>query len=218
MNIRILLLACWLPIIANASLLSWDRTEARVQLEPDQSQTEASYQVTNQGEETLRFDRIETSCGCTNPVIEKRILKTGETTKITATFNKGKRRGKTHSRLTVFIEGNPQPVATLHMVIDIPELVTTQPSVIYWNQQTEKSPRTVRVSLDSRYVETITDILYNETNLNLKGIPDNKKQLEFELEVEPVDYKKAMRETVEIKVSGPNGYTGIGKFHVLAQP
>ncbi|MGC6456044.1 MAG: DUF1573 domain-containing protein [Coraliomargaritaceae bacterium] len=218
MTIRIPLLACLLPLVVNASLLTWDRTEARVQIEPNQNQAKADYHVTNEGEETIRIEKIETSCGCTSPIIEKRILRAGESTKVTATFNKGKRRGKTHSRLSVFIEGNPQPVATLHMVIEIPELVQIQPSIIYWNKQTDQTPRTVRVRLDSRYVETITAIDYNDSTLRLTGIPSNQKQVEFELVIEPLDYHKAMRETVEIKASGPKGYIGIGKFHVLAQP
>lgn len=211
-------MTCCLPLVSSASLLSWDRTEARVKMSPEQDQAKASYQLTNRGEETLRIDRIETTCGCTNPIIERRILKPGASTKITAVFNKGKRRGKTHSKLTVFMEGNPQPVATLHMIIDIPELVQTQPSVIYWNDQTERSPRTVHIRLDSRYMETISAIRYNESTLRLRQKPIDENHKEFELELEPVNYEQALRDTVEIEATGANGFTGVGKFHVLVQP
>ena len=216
--IRLLFLAGCLPLVSNASILLWDRTEARIQMSPEQDQAEVDYQVTNQGEDTLRIDRIETTCGCTNPIIEKRILKPGASTKITAIFNKGKRRGKTHSKLTVFMEGNSQPVATLHMIIDIPELVKTQPSVVYWNKQTERSPRTIRIRLDPKYVETISAIDYNESTLRLTQRKVDDSQTEFELEMEPINYENTLRETVEIKATGTNGYTGIGKLHVLVQP
>lgn len=212
------LFICLLPITAGASVLSWDRTETRILMEPGDAEARADYELTNNGEDTLRIASIETSCGCTSTVIDQRILQPGESTRITAIFNKGKRRGKTHSKLAVFLEGNPHSVATLHMIVDIPELVKTQPSVVYWNKQTGRSPRTVQVSLDSRYVDTISAIRYDDTVLRLKQRELDNKNKSYELEIEPLNFDTPLRHSIEIEASGPGGLTGTSRIHVLSHP
>ncbi len=215
---RLILLTCLLPMAAQASLLLWDRTEARIEMKPEQNEARAAYEVTNKGEDTLRIAEIEASCGCTSTIIDQRILAPGESTRITAVFNKGKRRGKTHSKLSVYLDGNPRPVATLHMIIDIPELVKTQPSVVFWNEQAKRSPRTVRISLDARYVDAISAIRYNDATLRLEQRKIDSRTPVYEVQIEPLDYSKPLRDTVEIEATGPDGLTGRGRIHVLSQP
>ena len=89
----------------HASILVWDRTEARIEMQPDQTEVRATFKVTNQGEETLRIGKIKASCGCTGSVINQRILAPGQSTAIEAVFNKGKRKGKNQTHLTVFLDG-----------------------------------------------------------------------------------------------------------------
>ena len=216
--IKFLFLVLLPALLSNASVLEWDRTEAHVEMLPGQTEVQADYNVTNQSEETLRIAEVESSCGCTHSVIGKRILAPGESSRIRAIFNKGKRRKKTHSRLDIYLEGNTDSVATLHLVINIPELVKTQPSVIYWNKPTERSPRSVHVSLDTRYVDSIRSILYNESTVRLKRVETTNTPTEFDLVIEPIDYSRSLRETVESEAIGPDGITGKAKIHILFQP
>ena len=147
----VLLVGCIVPL--QASILIWDRTEARIEMKPEESEVRASFKVTNNGDETLRITDIKASCGCTGSVIDRRIIEPGKSTEIQATFNKGKRKGKNHTKLNVYIDSQPDAVATLHMIVDIPELVETQPRIVFWNDKTAKTPRSVRVDLDERYVD-----------------------------------------------------------------
>jgi len=60
------------PLILHGSNLSWDRTEVKLEMEPEQKEIRASFKVTNEGEDRIRISRIKTSCGCTGSIIDPR--------------------------------------------------------------------------------------------------------------------------------------------------
>jgi len=123
------------PLILLGSNLSWDRTEVKLEMEPEQKEIRASFKVTNEGEDRIRISRINTSCGCTGSIIDRKILNPGDTTKIIATFNKGKRQGLNRLQLDVFIDSQAEAVATLRMNVQIPNLVEAMPRVVYFQKR-----------------------------------------------------------------------------------
>ena len=153
---------------AQASVLTWDRTEARIEMKPGETDVRATFKVTNNGDKALRIADIRASCGCTGSVIDRRIIEPGQSTEIEATFNKGKRKGKNHTKLEVYLDSQPKAVATLHMIVDVPELVKAEPRIVYWNERTSKSPRTIRVQLDERYLDPENvEIKYDQSLFNV---------------------------------------------------
>ncbi len=202
-----------------ASVLVWDRTEVRIDMEPDELEAKASYTVTNKGDETLRVARIKTSCGCTGSVIDRKILEPGQSTEIRATFNKGKRKGKNHSKLYVYLDSQADAVATLHFIINIPELVTAQPRVIYWNNRNAKSPRTIRVELNEDHVNELSSIKYDKSLLSVtkETVKDADAKHQFILTVAPQSYDTNLRATIELEASGPNKTKGSTKIHAFVQ-
>ena len=213
----VLLVGCIVPL--QASILIWDRTEARIEMKPEESEVRASFKVTNNGDETLRITDIKASCGCTGSVIDRRIIEPGKSTEIQATFNKGKRKGKNHTKLNVYIDSQPDAVATLHMIVDIPELVETQPRIVFWNDKTAKTPRSVRVDLDERYVDPgKVTIDCDESLFTVVKESDPSGRADFILKLEPVDYTQKKRHSIEITAKGLDGLPdGEGKIHVFVQ-
>lgn len=215
--LRLLALACLVNVLS-ASSLTWDRTEARLQLAPNESMAKARYEVTNRSDQPLRIDRVESSCGCTGSVIGRRILKANESTAITATFNKGKRTGTNHNKLSVYIEGQQEPVATLHLIVDIPELITAKPQIVYWNSRTSQTARTVEVSLNPDYVQQLESIQFDDALVQVDRAPHTDTPHKFSLTIAPVDYSKALRHSIEIQCLTIDGTSTTQKIHVFAQP
>ena len=116
-----------LPLKTWSAVLDWDQTEVRVDLQPNEIEAKATYTVTNNSDTTLRIARVKASCGCTGSVVDRKILEPGQSSTIRATFNKGKRKGKNHSKLYVYLDNQPQAVATLHFIVTIPELIKHNP-------------------------------------------------------------------------------------------
>jgi hypothetical protein len=207
-----------LPLSVKASQLEWNQTEARIELKPDEEEARAEFIVTNKSEETVRIARIKTSCGCTSTILNQKIIKPGESTTIIGTFNKGKRQGLNHNKLEVFLDSQPDSVATLHMIVQVPRLIEVQPPIIYWNPSTSKTDRQVRLTLDKRYVDEITSIDYDHSILTVTEEADPNGRADRILHILPKTFDQQVRETVQITARGPDGMTAETRLHIFVQP
>jgi hypothetical protein len=203
----------------SASTLVWDTTEAHIEMEPDQEEARAVYTVTNEGDKTVRIARVKTSCGCTGTILNKKIIGPGESTEIIGTFHKGKRQGLNRNRLQVFLDSQPEAVATLLMNVQIPTLIEAMPQIVYWNAQSSKSERRVRLNLDERYINEILEIDYDRTQLSLtEEAGDPKTKTDRFLVIEPKSYDTLYRGTITIYGSGPDGRKAETRVHAFVQP
>jgi hypothetical protein len=207
-----------LPFAADASRLEWDQTEARIELKPGEEQARATFTVTNKGEVAVRIAKVKTSCGCTGSIVDKRILKPGESAEIIGTFNKGKRQGLNHNKLQVFLDSLPNAVATLHMIVQVPQLVVAQPQIVYWNPRTSKNKRTVQLILDKRYVNEIESIEYDHSQLTVTEEADPNGKAERILHVRPKSFDVQIRETITVNTRGPDGMKAEARILLFVQP
>lgn len=201
-----------------ASLLTWDRTEVELEMTPEQKEISAAFRVTNAGDATVRISRIKTSCGCTGSVVDRKILEPGESTDITATFNKGRRQGLNQNRLEVFIDGQRDPVAMLRMSVNIPRLIDPVPQIVFWSATNAKTARTVTVTLDKRYLRQIDALEYNRERLDVTVEPDPADTAKQVLEILPKSFDFLQRETITIRASGPDGRQAEAMIQTLVQP
>lgn len=221
MRLSIILLTSLGLLLANllaASNLSWDRTEVKLEMKPEQKEVRASFKVTNEGEDRVRISQVKTSCGCTGSIIDRKILDPGDTTEIIATFNKGKRQGLNRLQLDVFIDSQAEAVATLRMNVEIPELVDAMPQVVYWNPSGSKNERRVAVTLDKRYVDEITSIDYDRNKLNVAEEKDPSGKATRLLRITPKSYDELYRGTITVTAKGKEGRKAEAKILTLVQP
>ena len=205
--------------LLTASALVWDSTEAHLKMEPEQEQIRTSFKVTNEGEKTVRIARVKTSCGCTGSILDKKIIKPGESTEITATFNKGKRQGLNRNRLQVFIDSQAEAVVTLAMNVEIPTLIKATPQIVYWSPSSSKTERRVQLSLDEQYMDKILRIDYDESRLTITEEPgEANKGIQRVLVIEPKDYDTLYRGTINVHASGPNNRKAETRIHTFVQP
>lgn len=216
--IPLLLLSLFICNQLAASALSWDHTEVDLEMQPGQEEIRASFKVTNEGDERIRIARVKTSCGCTGSIIDRKILEPGDTTEIIATFNKGKRQGLNRKRLEVFIDGQPDAVATLHINVQIPELVAATPRIVYWNPSSARTERRVAVTLDERYVDKIIRIEYDNTQLEVVDEADPNGQATRLLHITPKSFDAQYRGMVKVIAVGKGGRKAEAQVMVFVQP
>ena len=211
----------WLSLFAvsllHSSTLSWDRTEVDLEMTPGQKEIQASFHVTNQGDEKVRIARVNTSCGCTGSVVDRKILKPGDTTEIIATFNKGKRQGLNRLQLDVFLDSQADAVATLRMNVEIPKLIEAMPQIVYWTPSGTKSERQVALTLDKRYVDKIEKIEYDREKLDVVEETDPSGNATRILRIKPNSYDTLYRGTITIKASGKDGRKADARIMVFVQ-
>lgn len=212
------LLICVFTTALSAVELEWDQTEIRVEMQPGQEEARAIYTVTNRSDKAVRIAKVKTSCGCTGSIIDRKIIEPGASTRITGTFNKGKRQGTNHNKLQVFLDSQPNPVAILHMIVSIPTLVDAQPRIVYWKPDSNKTERSIHIKLNKRYVDRISKINYDSDRLNLVTEEDPSGSADHILKVIPKDFTSLQRDTIVVKATGPNNNQGEARIHVFVQP
>lgn len=207
-----------LPHISGAADLEWNQTQVKIELQPNEEVAQAEFVVTNKGEETVRIADIKSSCGCTGSILNKKTIGPGESTTVIGTFKKGNRRGLNHNRLQVFLENQPEPAATLHMIIQIPSLIDVQPSIVYWNRTSSKTKRQVSITLDERFVNEISSIEYDASLLTITEKAHSENKSGRILEILPVSFETQLRQSVQIQARGPDDMTAEVKLRVFVQP
>ena len=97
-----LLLACAAAtLMAQAPVISFDKTHYDFgRITPDRK-VAAKYRVTNTGNAYLSITQVRPSCGCTSTVLGKRSLAPGESTEVEANFDPHGFRGKVHKSIQV---------------------------------------------------------------------------------------------------------------------
>jgi hypothetical protein len=204
--------------ISIAYELEWDKTEAKIELNPDDTVAKAEFIMTNKGKETVQIDHIKTSCGCTGSILNNKTVKPGESTTIIGTFKKGNRHGLNHNQLMVFVKDQAEPVKTLHMIVLVPQLIDVQPPIVYWNRNSSKTGREVQIKLDKQYVSEISAIEYDSEMLTVTEEENNEANIDRTLTVLPKSFDKQLRHTILIKATGENGRTAETKIQVFVQP
>lgn len=212
-------LLCISAVALSGSNLTWDRTEAHIELEPEQEEARAIYTVTNQGDKAVRIARIKTSCGCTGSIVDRKIIEPGKSTEIIGTFHKGKRQGLNRNKLQVYLDNQPEPVATLLMNVKVPTLIEAMPQIVYWNKESAPTARRVRLTLDERYIDTILRIDYDRNALTVsEESGDPETGVDRVLVIEPKRFDTLYRGTVTVYGSGPDGRKADTRVHTFVQP
>ena len=207
-----------LPHTSRASDLEWNQTQIKIELKPDEEEAQAEFVVTNTSEEIVHITDIKTSCGCTGSILDQKTIQPGESSTIIGTFKKGNRQGLNHNRLQVFVDNQPKPIATLHMIVQIPRLINIQPPVVYWNRSSSKTQRKAHITLDENYVNKISSIEYDASLLTIteKSDPENKSGRI--LEIVPTSFETQLRQSIQVHAQGPDGTTAKAKLQVFVQP
>ena len=212
------------PLIAcasflDASTLVWDHTEVRIKMGPDEKEARASFKVTNEGEKVVRIARVKSNCGCTNTILNKKILPPGESAEIVASFSRGKRQGLHRTRLEGYLDSQTDAVVTLKMNVQIPALIEARPQIVFWKPESSKTPRPVHLLIDERHIDQILQIDYDRSRLTVTTESDDPKNNgPIVLKVEPKDFSKLYRGTITVYAGGPNGRKAETRVHAFVQP
>lgn len=81
-------------------------------MQPDEQVTRA-FEVRNSGTEPLKIAKVSANCGCTEPVIDRYLLRAGETAKVTVTFDSAGFSRNVHKQV-IFESNDPaKPLAVV---------------------------------------------------------------------------------------------------------
>lgn len=124
--------------------LTFPQTEIALQAAVDDTQARVSYAFTNEGDQTVVIEKMESTCGCTTPALKDKEIEPGESGEITVVFDFGSRRGSQHKTVTVHTSDGTH---RLQLRVEIPEAITISPRVLRWSLEGDRQPQAIRCTL-----------------------------------------------------------------------
>lgn len=110
--------------LANAPKVVFENTDFEFGTIKAGDKTTNNFTFTNTGKSDLIIRKIKASCGCTATNPEKMVIKPGETSHITATFNSAGKKGKQNKTITVITNDPKQSSTVLKVIGDVEEVTT----------------------------------------------------------------------------------------------
>lgn len=185
-------------------IITWDETEVSTLLQPGKTATKAIFRTYNNGDSPVRMNRAYSESNAIKTLIKKRIIEPGESATIEVIFlPEGKEAGLYHNKVTVFFEGHEEPLATLHYIVTIPKLISCTPNTITWEDPNRNEAFLIELTLDDRFVTSLSGIEYDQSLYEVSLIPDRFKNSKYTLKIVPITENRPFNSLIKIKASGP---------------
>ncbi len=139
------LLLAW-PAWAQAKL-NFETTAQTLPTKWSDKSVTAVYKFTNTGTETVKITDMQSSCGCTVPVLDKKEYAPGESGELKAVFTPGDKIGPQNKTITLKTDLKEQPAIQLTFQTDVPAVPGFDQQLIYWNRGQNPDPKTIVVTL-----------------------------------------------------------------------
>jgi hypothetical protein len=122
------------------------------------------YKFENRGKGILEISKVKTSCGCTAVMLTNKIISSGKTGEIKATFNSGSYKGNVTKSITVLSNDPDSPKYKLTLSGEIIEEIIVKPRNINFGS----------IYLGTKIDKTITIKSLTEPNFKIKKITPSK--------------------------------------------
>jgi hypothetical protein len=194
-----LLLALATPVFGQ---LKWENPEQVLTAKPLDKIISAKFRFTNVGTTSVKITDLKPSCGCTTAWLEKKEYAPGESGEIEAKFKFDGRLGHQQKWITVSTDWVPPQPTILRFTVDIPELITIQPELVWWRVGEPLKPKTVRIAIPDQSPAKVISVRADNAvmSLELREIRPGK---ELEVKVTPTTTSQPAGSNLLIRTDYP---------------
>lgn len=158
--LRSFLLLCCLPALAGAvGPLAFESQRLALTVTQGTAEVSGEFRFTVTGNNPVTIRNAHASCGCTVPDLERRAYQPGETGVITAKYHPGSRQGRQTVRIAVTTDSPLQPNIELFLDVDIPEMVSINPRIIFWGQGEAPTPKVIEIAVNTPEPHAVRDVI-----------------------------------------------------------
>jgi len=198
---------CLLLLFAgNAFGVQWEAVELSRSMQKLNEVGEYEFVFTNTGGAAVQINSVEASCGCVSLNWEKREYAVGERGVIRARFDTKNFWGSITALITVKTSDGGTHV--LRMRADIPEILSIQPRVLFWERGSEKSEKTIIIQTFFPDLMEITGAVANNDWFQTEFRKLEKGR--YEVKVRPVTTVGARMGTIALQITAassvPSGF------------
>lgn len=193
------------------SQVVFDKLIIEDEVVPNSQGYDFTFKFQNTGNETLKISKVETSCSCTIPKLEKEVYFPREKGEINGIFNIGERTGLQEKEIIVHTNDISQPKIKLLLKIKILNPIEIKPRLIYWERNAKLETKTIKLTINDPKWK-IESILFDKTKLVASNILTGNSQT---IEILPLSTKESLHDLIKIKLKNDIGKTKTFAVHAL---
>ncbi len=182
--------------IVGGPVVNWGTVNSK------QSPLKAKVKIVNTGNEELKISKVRPSCGCTATLLDKDLLKPGDTATIDVSLNIRGRSGSVTKTVTISSNDPKQPRKVLYLKAVVRDPVTISPRYFAFGSMEVGKPARAQVKVQNNTKEDITLSDFKASN----GLQLNVK--------DPMTLKAGASAILVVKVTPtkPGPFTGVVTF------
>ena len=185
-----------------SQIITWDKTEDYKLLHPNKTNVNATFTAYNNGTVPIRINRLETNSNALQTIIKGRIIPAKGSTEIEMLFCAEKKQGIYNNKVAVYIDEDTKKIATLNLVVEIPELISCVPNIINWGDKNKNQSATCSITLDERFVVAIESLDYDKGTYAVELAQDSTERNKYTLMIKPISLKMPFNSVIRIKAIG----------------
>tara|TARA_B100001778_G_C18568663_1_gene621413 strand:+ start:113 stop:799 length:687 start_codon:yes stop_codon:yes gene_type:complete len=185
-----------------SQIITWDKTEDYKLLHPNKTNVNATFTAYNNGTVPIRINRLETNSNALQTIIKGRIIPAKGFTEIEMLFYTENKKGIYNNKVAVYIDEDAKKIATLNLVVEIPEFISCIPNVIKWGDKNKNQLATCTITLDERFVVAIESLDYNESKYAVELEQGSTERNKYTLKIKPISLKMPFNSLIRIKAIG----------------
>ena len=93
-----------------------------------------TFSFTNAGDETLKIDRVRSSCGCTAALLSEKSILPGEKGEVQTNFDSARFRGAVSKTIYLYSNDQVRPTMQLHVKGKVMEIVAVEPAQVNFGE------------------------------------------------------------------------------------
>lgn len=158
---------------------------------------EFSFKFKNEGETPITIVDIQTSCGCTVAMSDKRTYLPNENGEIKGVFSVGDRKGVQNKTIVLLTNDLGQSQIQLDLNLKIAQAVESSSNVLFWKMGKPFKAKEIKVSIVPQY--DFLRLIYDKNKFDVAS--ENNHKI-MNLTVKPLDIKSPIRDTLKVVVVG----------------
>jgi hypothetical protein len=144
MKICVVLILCSL-CISSASALTWEVSSRDLNLDAGEGQATAEFPFKNETNSVVTITSLKSSCGCSEPIVNAKVIPAGERAVVKVVYTPGDRIGPQSAQITVVTDEAGVAPVSLRLRVDIKPAVALLPRLVRWSKSDGVVPRTIEI-------------------------------------------------------------------------
>lgn len=170
-----------------------------------------AFKFQNIGKSTIKITKVDTSCSCTIPKLEKISYAPNETGEINGVFNIRDRQGLQEKEIFVYTDDISQPQIKLTLKIKILNPIQIKPRLVYWEKNTQIEAKEITLIIsDTKW--KLSNISCDKSKFTTKDSEVNGKHT---IKVIPISTKESLRDVIKIELKDDKANSKIFAIHSL---